>query len=251
LARRRPTAARLTEFYVYVSLGGVLGGIFNALIAPAVFPDIWEYPMLLAASCLVRPASRRERDGLRGELVCALLLVASLYALIRTGATGWTAVPMLGVAGLALFRMTERRLWFALGVATFLFVQYAVSAEAALATVRSFFGVNRVRLVEDGTLRVFQNGTTIHGAEYVDPRLETIPLGYYSHEGPFGRFFAAIAGRGGLRNVGVVGLGVGDLAATRRPVRAGPFTRSTPRWSGSRATRAGSISLSVAATTRR
>src|SRR6202035_4310832 len=57
LARRRPPAANLTEFYLYVSLGGVLGGIFNALIAPTIFPDIWEYPLLLALSCLVRPAA--------------------------------------------------------------------------------------------------------------------------------------------------------------------------------------------------
>jgi hypothetical protein len=228
LARRRPTASRLTEFYLYVSLGGVLGGIFNALIAPAIFPDIWEYPLLLAASCLVRPASRHEGDGLRGELLCALLLVASLYALTRTGATGWTAVALLGAAGVALFRLSGRRLWFALGVATFLVVQYAASAGTTLATVRSFFGVNRVRLVEDGTLRVFQHGTTLHGAEYVDPGLATIPLGYYSHEGPFGRFFAAIAGRGGLMNVGVVGLGAGDLACYAAPGQSWTFHEIDP-----------------------
>jgi spermidine synthase len=228
LARRRPTASRLTEFYLYVSLGGVLGGILNALIAPAIFPDIWEYPALLAASCLVRPASRREGHSLRCELLCALLVITSLYALIHTGATGWTAAPVLGVAGLALFRMSERRLWFAFGVATFLFVQYAASASTALVTVRSFFGVNRVRLVEDGTMRVFQHGTTIHGAEYVDPARATIPLGYYSHEGPFGRFFAAIATRGGVRNVGVVGLGVGDLACYATPGQSWTFHEIDP-----------------------
>jgi hypothetical protein len=128
---------------------------------------------------------------------------------------------------LALFRLSERRLWFAFGVATFLFVQYATSAGAALETVRSFFGVNRVRLVEDGTLRVFQHGTTVHGAEYVDPDRETIPLGYYSHEGPFGRFFAALAGRD-IRNVGIVGLGAGDLACYARPGQSWTFHEIDP-----------------------
>jgi len=227
LAQRRPPPARLTEFYLYVSLGGVLGGIFDALIAPVIFPDIWEYPLLLAASCLMRPASSREGEARRSELVCALLLVASLFALVRTGAQGWTAVPMLGVAGLALLRMSERRLWFAFGVATFLFVQYAVTAGSALETVRSFFGVNRVRLVEDGTLRVFQHGTTVHGAEYVDPARETLPLGYYSHEGPFGRFFAALAGREVAR-VGIVGLGAGDLACYARPGQSWTFHEIDP-----------------------
>jgi hypothetical protein len=61
LARRRPPAQRLTEFYLCVSLGGVLGGIFAALIAPALFPDIWEYPLLIALSCLVRPRPMKGR----------------------------------------------------------------------------------------------------------------------------------------------------------------------------------------------
>jgi hypothetical protein len=124
--------------------------------------------------------------------------------------------------------MSERRLWFAFGVATFLFVQYAVAAGSALETVRSFFGVNRVRLVEDGTLRVFQHGTTVHGAEYVDAAREALPLGYYSHEGPFGRFFAALAGRGGVSNVGIVGLGAGDLACYAQPGQSWTFHEIDP-----------------------
>ncbi len=227
LARRRPPAANLTEFYLYVSLGGVLGGMFDALIAPAIFPDIWEYPLLLAAACLARPASRGDDGGLRAELVCALLLVASLFVLTRTGAVGWMAAPILTVAGLALFRLSERRLWFAFGVATFLFVQYAAAAGSALESVRSFFGVNRVRLVEDGTLRVFQHGTTVHGAEYVDPARATVPLGYYSREGPFGRFFAALDGRV-VGDVGIVGLGAGDLACYAKPGQHWTFHEIDP-----------------------
>jgi hypothetical protein len=227
LARRRPPAANLTEFYLCISLGGVLGGVFDALIAPAIFPDIWEYPLLLVAACLARP-SVEGKGSLRGDLACAILLMASLFAMTHTDAVaGYLAMPILMVAGLALFRLGERRHWFAFGVAAFLLVQYAAASAATFETVRGFFGVHRVRLAEDQMIRVLQNGTTIHGAEYATPGKENIPLGYYSHEGPFGRFFAAIAGRE-VQNVGVVGLGAGTLACYARPGQAWTFHEIDP-----------------------
>jgi hypothetical protein len=57
LAARRPDASRLTEFYLWVSLGGVLGGLFNSLIAPLLFNDLLEYPLVLVASCFLLPAT--------------------------------------------------------------------------------------------------------------------------------------------------------------------------------------------------
>jgi hypothetical protein len=57
LADRRPCAARLTEFYLWVSLGGVLGGLFNSLVAPLLFNDLLEYPLVLVLSCLLLPAA--------------------------------------------------------------------------------------------------------------------------------------------------------------------------------------------------
>src|SRR6201988_4261570 len=55
LYRRRPAPALLTEFYHWVSFGGVLGGIFAALLAPAIFNRIYEYPILLLAGLFVLP----------------------------------------------------------------------------------------------------------------------------------------------------------------------------------------------------
>jgi tetratricopeptide (TPR) repeat protein len=55
LAADRPAAAHLTEFYLWMSLGGVLGGLFSALVAPVIFKSALEYPLMMAAACLLRP----------------------------------------------------------------------------------------------------------------------------------------------------------------------------------------------------
>jgi hypothetical protein len=55
LARDRPGTKHLTEFYLWMSVGGALGGIFNGLFAPLFFPGVWEYPIAIAVSGLLRP----------------------------------------------------------------------------------------------------------------------------------------------------------------------------------------------------
>ncbi len=55
LYEQRPASGHLTEFYLWMSLGGVLGGMFAALIAPQVFSTVWEYPLLLVLGIACRP----------------------------------------------------------------------------------------------------------------------------------------------------------------------------------------------------
>jgi hypothetical protein len=74
---------------------------------------------------------------------------------------------------------------------------------------------------------VLQHGTTIHGAESTVAGEETTPLGYYNREGPFGRFFAAIAERN-ARTVGVIGLGTGGLACYAQPGQVWTFHEIDP-----------------------
>ena len=81
---RRPAADRLTEFYLWTSFGGVLGGVFASLIAPNVFNNIYEYPILIAAAMLVLPGMfaggprRFLREAWPGLAAAALVVVLRL-----------------------------------------------------------------------------------------------------------------------------------------------------------------------------
>jgi hypothetical protein len=229
LARRRPPAASLTEFYLYVSLGGVLGGIFDALIAPVVFPDIWEYPLLLAASCLARPASSTADFGTWiADIAFPALLFGGLFYILHAGnLPPWVLASALTAAAVALLQFSGNRLRFALGVAACLLIEQLAGASDTLASARSFFGVYRVREVDVGAIHVLQHGTTVHGAESILRGEEKIPLGYYSPVGPFGRFFAAVADRD-VKRVGVIGLGSGALACYARPGQSWTFHEIDP-----------------------
>ncbi len=55
LARTRPSPTHLTEFYLWMSFGGVLGGLFNALVAPNVFQSVQEYPLAMVLACMLMP----------------------------------------------------------------------------------------------------------------------------------------------------------------------------------------------------
>jgi len=80
LARMRPSASHLTEFYLIMSLGGVLGGLFNALIAPLVFVGVYEYKLALAVACLMLPALTEFKRGLR-PYVLDTVIPSALFAL--------------------------------------------------------------------------------------------------------------------------------------------------------------------------
>ncbi len=101
LARSRPSADRLTEFYLFVSLGGVIGGAFAALLAPLIFNNVYEYPLALAAACLFRPREDSDMPRLvdasfasavlMGVLGIVLLFRNPLDATLIIGALGGAA----------------------------------------------------------------------------------------------------------------------------------------------------------------
>lgn len=233
LAQDRPDPAHLTEFYLILSVGGALASAFVALVAPSVFPGVWELPILLVgaliALALVAPAAapvndalpRRGLDfgpffvGVGGRMVPYLLAAALLAAsLIGTGALAAEAgIRWLLVGGLIL--LVGARPWF-LVVATALVLALAtfVLQPPADFRARSFFGVTEVLASPSGDLKLLMNGTTVHGSQATDPALRRRPQSYYVQAGPVGDLFATTNARtGGAPRVAITGLGGGALAA--------------------------------------
>jgi SAM-dependent methyltransferase len=216
LAQRRPAPVRLTEFYLWLSLGGVLGGAFNAFLAPLIFSGVWEYPIVLILACLARPIVRTRPAPLYlGLFGAALLCAAALVSPLQIS-QGLKVALMLIPAGCALLLYRHTLLMTgtlaALAVASYL--PNAISDEAE--NYRSFFGVIQLKdrdLPGIGLARVMVHGSTVHGSQRLDPALRCAPTTYYALATPIGQVFSAEQYRRPGMNVGAVGLGVGSVAS--------------------------------------
>ena len=209
LAADRPGTRHLTEFYLVLAAAGVLAGGFVALVAPAIFPDVWEYPLLVgsavtALALTVRaagavrtattgPTLRRALSfgpfvaGLRGRLGPYLVVAAVL--LVSLVDSGPVAVQAGGrwilVGGLVLLLGGVPR-FFALATAFVLVLAVLVLPPSPLFRDRSFFGVTLVLLSPDGERREILNGTTLHGVQYLDAARRSRPATYHVEDGPVG-----------------------------------------------------------------
>jgi len=232
LARRRPPVGNLTEFYLYMSIGGAAGGMFNALAAPSLFDGTYEYPLALVGACALRalcpgaPRGWRVLD-LAAPLLLGLFVAGFALAWPDTAGGGIGARALLLMpAALALYGFSPRPARFALGLAAMLVATPIVrDATDLLHQERSFFGVHRVVLTESGQRTALFHGQTLHGAQLRDPAARHRPLGYYSSLGPAGQVFAALPQ---ARRIGVVGLGTGALACLARPGQSLTFFEIDP-----------------------
>ena len=232
LYARRPAPAHLTEFYLWTSFGGVIGGTFAGLLAPHLFNRTYEYPILVVAALFALPGAfggtftqflRRIWPALA---VAALALVQPFVAEVHLPAQA--ALPfqivLVLLAGWMLLQRRDPARLAALAVAGFIVTGAWQPGLNVIETTRSFFGVHRVVETSDGTHRLLHHGTTIHGAERVrdaDGARVTgrpEPLTYYYFGGPISEGIeAARAAQGGLKNVAAVGLGAGSLACHQKP----------------------------------
>lgn len=234
LARRKPPASQLTEFFVWVAIGGLVGGIFNALIAPIAFNRVYEYPIVLALAGLLHP--RGDRRVKPSDVLLPLALGAALLALTPRIAPlpSLAALLVTMVFGVVIFSFAERPMRFGLAL-TALFVagqfrtQLTAGHENILDVERSYFGVYRVALNPQLRRVTLHHGTTLHGAQSVIPSLRLVPLTYYHPSGPSGDVFTyAPAAAKPVRNVGVVGLGAGSLACYGHPAEHWTFYEIDP-----------------------
>lgn len=238
LAARRPAPDRLTEFYLLMSLGGVVGGAFTALLAPVIFNMVWEYPLVLVLVGLARPWGRGPLTGTQTGTLVAVAAVAASPVLLSLWlnsndaarasffanfplAMDQLAMVMLMPAAICAFLARDRAL-----VLTASLLMIAGSAQWIARgydwsySERSFFGVMRVANSPDplmgGDVHVLMHGTTLHGSQARQGHNECAPTLYYNVATPIGQSALMVQSRGPAR-IGVVGQGSGAMATYKRP----------------------------------
>ena len=191
LARLKPHPRYLTSFYLLISTGGALGGLAVNLVAPYVFTGFWEFPV--------------------GLLGCwGLLLIAFFAGDWRSDRRRWASplTDTLLMSGIAM-----------LGVTLFLYVHK--DSMSVLQSSRNFYGVLRVKEInaDEPHQQAYElvHGTTIHGFQYLEEEKRGLPTVYYTEGSGVGLAILHHPQRDAGLRIGVVGLGVGTLAAYGRP----------------------------------
>lgn len=229
----RPSAARLSQFYLYMAAGGALGGVFTALLAPVLFDWTWEHPLLILAAAALVPLGvwrrlmrliTKDHQTTRVVLIIGLFVVFNaallLYARVQaeTALTWIDWLALLVILCLAML-LAARRLSFVIACAALLLALGGLTnltASMAGERERSYFGIYSITQRADGD-RILMHGTTIHGIQRAGEDARE-PTAYYGRSSGVGLALAN-AGRvaGTEARVGVVGLGVGTLACYRQP----------------------------------
>ena len=249
LALRRPAPRHLTGFYLLISVGGVLGGLFNALLSPLIFNSLAEYPLAMALACvLVLSAGPRARRA----PVLAVVLPAGIIALafilfsntlsirvdfgfvtraLKVGSTvfgTWldnlentvNKELIYGPPIVACFFLRRRPLVLGVALVGVLVTAGYVGArkDDQIRQVRSFFGVLKVTRVEgEHGYTELRHGTTIHGRQSLEPARREEPISYYHRKGPIAQLYTEIERRGHGMRTAVIGLGTGTMTAFARP----------------------------------
>lgn len=223
LARDRPKPSRLTEFFLIMSVGGVLGGLFNALVAPLVFVHVVEYVIALTLLALGLPSRNRDSSSTSflKDLAIPSVIVVSAMAVIWLQLKGgylpeYATSIAIGVAALLIVFLSARPLRFAVGILGLLVMGVYSRDDGGkeIYSSRSFFGVYRV-LESDGW-HSLTNGRILHGgqAPYSSYALE--PQTYYHRLGPLKEVLKDWPREAGAE-VAAIGLGTGTLALWSKP----------------------------------
>lgn len=239
LVAAKPRASHLTEFYLFMSFGGVLGGIFNALIAPIILVMPIEYPLILAVIAFMRYRQSPDQPLTRQHILSALIrhwlpigiiITASIASMVYFYHPGIVMLIAI-IVSVSLLFLSKRRIPFAIGIAIALALHPGfpiLNHERTLHNARNYFGITRVTNSESGMMRFFFHGTTVHGTQpQIDP-YRLVPLSYYHPQGPAGDIFGLLDRRPGTQRVGAIGLGVGSIACYTRSNRTYDFYEIDP-----------------------
>jgi hypothetical protein len=235
LARTRPATHHLTLFYLLMSIGGALGGLFNALVAPLLFVDTYEYAIVLVLAALIMPPleesdrlwnkpwlpyllSRRKHSSANWAWIIGLAIGAGLSLWIVRALKG-EPLPLVmlcaSVPLLLCYSTVGQPLRFGTALGVVLLMAYATSAwfgDQVLYQTRTFFGVLKVLQAKEDNTRVLVHGITNHGIQRIEPEARRQSVSYFHPTGPYGQIFSAFSGSRAKRRIAVTGLGIAALA---------------------------------------
>ncbi len=246
LAQRRPNPEHLTSFYWWISVGGVLGGLFNAIAAPLLFNYLLEYPLVMLLSILV-VRSPQLLQGIEFISSSQLLTIKKIQTISVGLLFGGLFVGFspeafmnnlsghilgIGLMALIFYPFHLKKSIWVLGICFIILIgQFSLNnLGGILYTERSFFGINRVIQYDHeigGKYHSLLHGTTMHGKQSLEPKRRNEPLSYFTIDSPIGQFFASVKPQN-LSHVAVLGLGVGTLAAYAQPGQTWTFYEIDP-----------------------
>jgi hypothetical protein len=235
LARARPGVEHLTTYYLAIAFGGMLGGAWNALVAPALFPGVVEYPLAIVLACALLPGPRVGEGRLRWvrwgatPVLVGVLALAIVLGANRVEVDARLLAAALAVPVLLAYALASRPLRFATALGLMLLAGTLAGGRwgPAVHAERTFFGVYRIH--EDPVLgrRALMHGTTLHGMQDLEPSRRREPLAYYHRSGPLGQALAVLPAASGSQ-IAVVGLGAGAVASYAQPGQSVTFFEIDP-----------------------
>lgn len=240
LAKTKPDTKYLTEFYLLISVGGVLGGAFNSLLAPLIFNSVIEYQIIIIVSCFFRPMLQKYKNEKKERVLDVLLPVVlgtllylyfnsyeyisemfseSIKAFDDFAAkitenvkfvSLWSAIFMIIVV-YACYKFHKRPVRFGLGMGVLLMITPIAKGvhDSVVDRERNFFGALRIEYEEKQNFYSLFHGTTLHGIQTASGPQSLKPTTYYA---PLGDIFPYLDGTNSSAPVAIVGLGVGTTA---------------------------------------
>lgn len=232
LSKSRPSPRYLTSFYLWMSLGGALGGAFAAIVVPLVFRSTRDYLMMLVIACFLRPSWRKLDQPWQ-----VLLGVVPAMILVFIAKPQFETIYFLGISLMQItsivviliaLALSRNALRFGTAIALVEITGLLFQNErGTMFRDRSFFGIYRV-VRSAGPATVLFHGSTIHGAQLTTDTLRRMPVTYYHPNGPVGQVFKSLQSDIPARNVGVVGLGSGSILCYSKPGESWTFFEIDP-----------------------
>ncbi|MEL6371181.1 MAG: fused MFS/spermidine synthase [Pseudomonadota bacterium] len=230
-ANLRPDVRDLTQYYLWISVGGVLGGFFTAIISPLIFPSVFEFPLLIIAAALLLIDRGEAKARPRHRLLRPLVAIAILAGLGLMFVGRFDVVPVsltspilltvaLAATGLLAFAFRGSRHAFAVALAAFVGLDFILTGTSfdqereTLYADRSFYGVVKISRSDSsfGPVHSLQHGTTFHNHQLRTDKRQMIPLAYYHEAGSFADAINTKRQMKPKLRVATVGLGAGALA---------------------------------------